>query len=91
MTFKRLGKYILDIEDSHLINVNSGAVFKFDFTDMVLTKINSASKPKFPIKYDQENQTMMVWKQKRWQPIEEGQKAIKIMFEAHIEGVLLDT
>lgn len=90
MKFKRIDDYIVDLEDMHLVNVDKGNLYQFDFNDMVVRKITHQSKAAFPIRYDEQTDSMMIWKQRRWQQINEGQKAIMFMFNHRIERAILD-
>jgi len=87
--FKRLDKYIVDLDNMNLVNTDKGTVYKFDFDEMVVRKITIQSKAASPIRYDENTDSIMVWKQRRWQAIEEGQKAIMYMFNARVESTLL--
>lgn len=89
--FSRIGKYIVDVESMYLVNTTNGSLHQFNFDDMVVRKITTLSKVASPIRYDENTGSMMIWKQRRWQTIENGQKAIMYMFNERIESSLLET
>lgn len=88
--FSRIDGYIVDLEEMYLINTDNSVMHKFDFEEMVVRKITIQSKTAFPIKYDKNTNTIMVWKQRRWQSINDGQEAVMYMFNARIEQHLLE-
>lgn len=88
--FDRIDGYIVDLEEMHLINTDNNLLYKFDFDDMTVRKITAQSKAAYPIRYDENTNSMMVWKQRRWQAIGDSQKAIMYMFNAKVEQHLLE-
>ena len=90
MKFKRIDNYVVDIDKMYLVNTDRGIIHNFDFDNMIVRKISQQGKVASPIRYDEETDKMLIWKQRRWQPIESGQKAILYMFNARIESSLLE-
>lgn len=88
--FDRVGNYIVDLELMYLVNTTNGALYQFNFDDMVVRKITAQSKAASPIRYDENTDKMLIWKQRRWKPIAEGQEAIMIMFNSRVESELLN-
>lgn len=90
---KKLSKienYIIDLEEMFLINTDNNVMHKFDFEDMTVRKITQQSKAAYPIRYDENTRSMLVWKQRKWQQINGGQEAIIYMFNAKVEQQLLE-
>lgn len=90
MEFKRFGRFVADIGRMNLMDTAEGTVYKFDFDNMVCTKVTHQSAPRYPIRYDVKTSYMMVWKQRRWQKMEIGSDAIDYMFQTSIEKSILD-
>lgn len=88
--FKKMGRYIIDLQDMYLCDTLKGSLHKFDFSDMTVRKITTQSSAASPIRYDEESESIMTWKQRRWQKIEDGQQAIMFMFNHRIEAQLLE-
>lgn len=90
MKFNRIGDHLIDLQNMFLVNTEKGITWHFNFNEMVARKITTQSKAAHPIRYDENSDRMMIWKQRRWQAIENGQEAILFMFNHRIESTLLE-
>ena len=88
---KKFKDFIVDLDGMHLVNTNNGLLYKFNFTDMIMTKITKQSKANFPIRYDNNTQSILIWHQRRWQERADGieMEAIIYMFNHSVEQQLL--
>jgi len=86
---KKIDHYIADLEHMLLVNTEKGLLYKFDFQDMTVQKVTPQSKPISPIRYDEIDQKLKVWRNESWQSLPDGQEAALFMFNHRIESLLL--
>lgn len=90
MQFTRLKQYLIDLEQMYLVNTTSGKVYQFDFGNMTVTNRSTPTKTKAPIRYDEDQDTILVWRCGSWKKIPDGPEAALLMFNHKVERQLLD-
>lgn len=92
MMFKKLDNYLIDIEDSSVIDTSRGVIFRFDFDEMTVRKVVSTTKgggTPTPVKYSESAGGLVMWKSSKWMSFGDFDEAVQDLFNLKVEHTVL--